>query len=99
MASLTDRLLNIAGKKIPVHQFMAIMGELERGQVTRNQIVNKLALDTEGQNELDALISVLDGKVGIEKFKFVSEVHDVLLLGEAGYLYTDKESLRTRLGI
>jgi hypothetical protein len=101
---LVDRLYHTTqdpavGGKIGVHAFMAAMGELERGEVTRAQIVTAFNLSAEDETELDALISAGQAMPAAERFKFSQALHDVLLLGEAGYHYTTKAELRTRFGI
>lgn len=55
--ALIDRLI-ITGdsSKIRVHPFMAAMGELERGKVTRQQVIDAFGLLAADEAELDALI-------------------------------------------
>lgn len=57
---LYERLLNNnpAGtfEKVPVHQFMAALGEIERGRITEAQLAAALGLDVTEQAELATLV-------------------------------------------
>jgi hypothetical protein len=55
--ALIDRLLATDATKIPVHAFMAALGEAERGKLTRQQAIDAFALGAEDLAELDALIA------------------------------------------
>lgn len=55
--SLYTRLLGQNGVKLPVHQFMAALGEAERGKITEGQIASALNLDAGEQTELSALLA------------------------------------------
>ncbi len=98
---LVDRLLPSTTeedeRKIPVHAFMASMGELERGQVTREDIIAMFNLDSNDINDLDNLITKAQQMSASERFKFARELHDVLLLAEGGFRYSTKQELRSRL--
>lgn len=56
---LYERLLSGANDKIPVHAFHAALGELERGQVTRQAVIDAFSLDATAQGELDTLTNKL----------------------------------------
>ncbi len=110
MANLSDRILNEetdplltpGGKdfKISIHGFMAALGELKRGQVTKAQVVAAFDLDASAETDLDALIAKVQGLPNNQaRENFRMELHDVLLLAEGDLAYTTRAALRTRLGV
>lgn len=100
--ALIERLMGkdrIANPRIHVHSFIAAMGEWERGRTNRAQIVASFGLRPEDEIDLDALISQASGMSPAERFKFRTELHDVLLLAEDEVGYTTAAMVRARLGI
>jgi hypothetical protein len=97
--ALAERLLGTDGTKIGVHQFMAAMGELARGEVTRAQVIAAFNLVGPDVTQLDTLIAAAQAMPAADRFKFSLEMHDVLLLGEAGLVYATPATLATRLGL
>src|SRR6476659_9178846 len=67
--------------KLPVHQFMAALAELKRGAsgVTLSSIATFFNLDAGEQTDLQTFVSQQSGDVIARE-----EIHDVLMLGEAG---------------
>jgi hypothetical protein len=53
--SLYTRLMGTTDPKIPVHAFMAALGEFERGKATRQQIMDGFGLSVGEGTELDTL--------------------------------------------
>lgn len=96
--ALVERLLGTE-KKIPVHSFMAAMGELQRGEVTRVQVIAAFELDTSATAQLDVLIAHVQAMPAAERFKFRTELHDVLLLAEDGLAYNTPAALVGRLAL
>ncbi len=96
--SLAERLIGIGITetipKISVHQFMALLAERKRNRVTNQQVIDILGLDDQEQTELLAVWA----KVNNNSLT-ATELHDVLLLAEAGMAYTTVAALRTRLGV
>lgn len=93
--SLYDRLIGIGDDpKIPVHQFMAAMAERQRGRTNNAQLASVFNLSAAEQQELATLRDrVLGGQVT------PAEIHDVLMLAEAGMGYTTAQAVKTRLGV
>jgi hypothetical protein len=86
--------------RIGAHSFMAAMGELKRGQITQAQIISQLGLDASAQTDLQALVDHVSGLPNNQsRENYRMELHDVLLLAGAGWAYTTRSALRTRLGI
>lgn len=103
MADLFDRLFpDIAGLPIPnisVHTMRAALGDYAAGHSSRAEIVAYWDLDTDAQNDLDALLTAIDSKSALGKAAFLLELHDVMLIAQAGAKYTTKADFRTRLGL
>ena len=93
---LYERILRLEEPKIPVHAFMAAMAERKRGRVTAQQIVNLFGLDAAAQIDATALSARFDDLV--DPLNGV-ELHDVLLLADAGIGYTTVTALKNRLGV
>ncbi len=55
--SLYTRLMGLGSPKIPVHSFMSALGELERGKMTTQQVIDAFALSAPEQTEAAALIA------------------------------------------
>ena len=53
---LYERLCGTEEPKLPIHQFMAALGEHDRGKMTRDQVVFAFSLSAAEQVELDTLI-------------------------------------------
>ena len=92
--SLLTRLINPQGEetKLPVHQFMAALGEYKRGAVTLNQIAIAFDFSEPEKISLQEFLTNLDSNT-INR----GLIHDVLLLAEDG-LYTTAQ-VKSRLGI
>lgn len=102
MADLFDRLFpqgEDRSGKIAVHTFRAALGDYAAGNTTRTEIVNYFGLDAEAQTDLDVLLAAIDGKTALGKAGFLIELHDVMMIAEAGAKYTTKAAFRARLGI
>jgi hypothetical protein len=56
---LYERLIGPDPAKIPVHNFMAALGEFERGKVTRAQVITAFELSGAEGTELDALTALV----------------------------------------
>ena len=97
--ALADRLISDGPDKIGVHQFMAAMAELIRGQVSRADVIAFFEMSGTDITQLDALIAKGQAMSVAERFKYALELHDVLLLAEAGHRYTTVGELRARLDI
>lgn len=97
--SLLSRLIDPAEgeEKIAVHSFMAALGEYARGApgVTLQALSTAFDLSASEQSQLGNFLSMVDAKGATEKLLYRTEVHDVLLLGEAG-LY-DESQVMSRL--
>lgn len=92
--SLLSRLVNPAEDevKLPVHQFMAELAELQRGEIVVAKMYADFNLSAAEQTQLDNfIIEMTGGNFNREEF------HDVMMMGEKGF-YTPAEIL-TRLGI
>lgn len=55
--ALYPRLIGSSGPKIPVHQFMALLAEVEKGKITSEAAIGILNLDAGEQAEAGTLIS------------------------------------------
>ncbi len=95
--TLMTRLIdpNPGEVKLPVHQFMAALAELARGEVTRAQVIAFFSLSASEETQLDEFIANQAGSGS--KLINRQEIHDVLMLGEIG-AYNVSQAL-TRLGI
>ena len=93
---LYERLLRLEEPRIPVHAFMAALAERKRGRVTANQIISVFGLDPTATTEAAALNARFDDVVSPLTG---TEVHDVLLLADAGLAYTTPTALKNRLGV
>lgn len=92
--SLLGRLVNPSEgeTKLPVHQFMAELAELQRGEILVAKMYADFDLDATEQTQLDNfIIEMTGGNFNREEF------HDVMMMGEKGF-YSEAEIL-TRLGI
>jgi len=57
--ALIERLMAFETPRVPVHYFSSMLGELERGFVTTQQVVDAFNLDASAQAELTALVAKL----------------------------------------
>lgn len=55
--SLYTRLIGLESPKIPVHQFMAALGEIERGKLTEGNVSAAFGLSAGEQTELASLVT------------------------------------------
>jgi len=101
MADLFERLFPSSAEQdnIPVHTFRAAMGDYAAGYTSRNEIVACWDLDIEAQADLDVLLSKINGLTALGKAAFLLELHDVMMIAEAGAKYTTKATFRVRLGL
>ena len=94
--SLLTRLVEpdrLAGEiKIPVHQFMAELAELQRGKIVKQKIVDDFNLTAPEEANLDAFIAAMVGGAFDR-----NEFHDVMMMGERG-LYTPAEVTARLIG-
>jgi len=92
--ALLDRLIDGGESgKIPVHTFMAAVGEVRDGEATLAQLAAAFNLDAQEQAQL----AELGTRLAADAFTADGVLHRVLILGEAG-LY-DKARIKTRLGL
>lgn len=54
---LIERLMGLESPKLPVHAFMSSLGEIERGQMTSQQVIATFGLDAAAQAEASSLIA------------------------------------------
>lgn len=76
--SLLTRLIDpLPGEeKLPVHQFMAGLAEVQRGHITKQQLIVEFNLNQAEQQQLNTWLNTGN----TDRL----EVHDILLLGENG---------------
>jgi len=86
-------------ENLPIHYFRAALGDYAHGYTTRAEIINYWSLDAEAQTDLDVLLAVIDAETALGKVAFLVELHDVMLITEAGAKYTEKADFKTRLGL
>lgn len=89
---LYERLQGSVEPKLPVHTFTAAAAEVARGKVSATVAADALGLSQAERVEANALITLVTNGT-LQRV----EVHDVLLLLEAGY-YTVAQT-KTRLGV
>lgn len=101
MADLYERLFEpVEGEEnIAVHYFRAALGDYATGNTTRTEIVNYWSLDTEAQVDLDVLLAEIDAASALGKAAFLIELHDVMMITEAGAKYQTKALFKARLGL
>jgi hypothetical protein len=93
---LYERILRLEEPKLPVHAFQAALAERKRGKVTAQQIVSTFQLDAAATADAVALNARFDDLVNPLTGP---EVHDVLLLADAGLAYQTVATLKSRLGV
>ena len=93
---LYERILRQEEPKIPVHAFMAAMAEQKRGRVSGAQVASTFQLDAQAQADAITLQARFNDAVNPMTGP---ELHDVLLLADAGLAYTSVTSLKNRLGV
>lgn len=93
--ALYERILRLEEPHIPVHAFMAAMAEQRRGRVTGAQVATAFELDASAQQDAIALQNRFSGGNPITGV----ELHDILLLADAGLAYTTVAALKNRLGV
>lgn len=104
MASiLIERLMGVPfvleNLKIPVHTFFAAQNEVIAGRLTRAQIKNYLAMDTDTATEYDVLANKAPGQIA-NRTEWVNGIHAVFLLAESRVPgYDTPTAVRTKLGI
>jgi len=93
--ALYERLMGLEQPKIPVHQFMAMVAERVRVQVTTQQVIDAFTLSVDEVTEITTLVArVLGG------FVTENELHDVLMVAERLIPpYNLAATVRTRLGV
>ena len=97
--ALIERLVGGGGQKIPVHQFMACVQEMARGEMTRADIIAVYSMDAADIADLDTLIARFQTEtVNLDKFAFAHAVHDIFLLAESGTRYLTRADIVARIG-
>lgn len=100
MADLFDRLFDEdIEENIAVHYFRAALGDYATGNTTRAQIISFWSLDAEAVTDLDVLLTRIDSSGNLGKAIFLLELHDVMMIAEAGAKYQTKAEFKTRLGL
>ena len=84
-------------QKIGVHQFMAGLAELGRGQATRAQVIAAFAITPAEEPELDFIIGKATPLTAAQRFQFRQVLHDILLLAETRIAYTTSATFVARL--
>lgn len=95
--ALYARLIGTEEPKIGVHQFMAAISELIRGEATRAEIISMFGLRLEDETDLDLLINKGAALNAGDRFEFARVIHDTLLLAEEGLKYTTEADFRARI--
>lgn len=85
--------------KIHVLAFVAALGEWARGRATRTDIVQAFGLRPVDEVDLDLIVGLVTSMPVEERFKFRTELLDILLLAEDGTGYQSATAVRNRLGI
>ncbi len=103
--ALLDRIVGWAGdagtplpegkEKIAIHAFQAALAEWQDGGVIRADLVAAFAITADEESDLDWL----KGRYAAasDKNRFAKVVDNVLLLAEAGHMYTTKAAIQARL--
>lgn len=86
--------MGVETPRIPVHEFMAMVSEFQRGKIVALDIANAFALSVSERTEALSLNTQL-----IASGMSIVELHEVLLLASANIFYTTPQSLKTRLGV
>ncbi len=94
--SLYDRLVG-SDDGIPVHQFMAAIAERERGELTRQDIIDMFGIETGDLVELDDILDKDDSLTADRSFEFGRMLHDSLLLSESRLFFTTSTDFYTRI--
>ena len=97
--ALFARLVGSEEPKLPVHQFMAALSELARGQMTRAEIVTAFDLTVAEDADLGLVIQRAQQELTVTaRLLWLHELEQVLILAEGGLRYTTASSARLRLG-
>jgi len=85
----------VNGPRLPVHQYVASVAEVARGNASAAPLIAFYSLDAEEQAQTQTLIDAVEGGQLTR-----IEVHDVLLMAESGAPpYTTVIAVETRLGL
>jgi len=95
--SLYDRLVGSQDPSIAVHQFMAAISERERGELTRQDIIDIFEIETGDLPELDDILDKDDSLTADRSFEFGRMLHDSLLLSESHQHYTTSTEFYARI--
>ena len=95
--SLYSRLTSHNEDKIPVHQFMAALAEMERGKFIRADIISMFGIAVADEAQLDQLTNARSAVAGPRRFEFGRMIHDTLMLAEQELAYTTEASFFTRV--
>lgn len=95
--SLYERLVGSEEPGIPVHQFMAAIAERERGELTRQDIIDMFSIETGDLDELDDVLDKDDSLTAERSFEFGRMLHDSLLLSESKLHYTTSTDFYARI--
>jgi hypothetical protein len=104
---LYARILGVDGAaKVPVHSFVATLGEFARGRMTGAQAqaaIEAVSGEPLAPDEVTTaqgiLASVTSAGNATARVLRAIEVNDVLLLGEAGAAYTTPAAMADRIGV
>lgn len=103
MANLVERIIGIgitdANPKISGHQFMAALAELGYGYVTRSQVIAGFGITAEEESDLDWIINKLSPMNQLSRAMCLEELHNVILLAEAGLRYNTRASFVDRINL
>ena len=90
----TDREID---PKIPVHNFMAALAEFQRGAITKATVETMFGIRPQDQADFDLVFLKGPALVAGDRFEFSRVLHDILLLGESGLIYTKPIEVRNRI--
>ena len=98
--SLYGRLLRLEEPNIAVHTLLAVLAELQRGQMTRSQVDAFLVLSASEIVELTSFLSTYFTGNLVTRLQAALALHDVLLIGNHHRgIYDTEVTLRARLGV
>lgn len=95
--ALYDRFKVGAVSRLPIHQFMGGLRELERGNETKAAFVAAFGLNPAEEADLDILIAKYTGLAADRRVPFVEALDDWLCLTEQGFLINDEATFNARV--
>lgn len=98
MADLFDRFTATDASKIHVHAFHAALADyLFAGGITKAEIVDAWALDTQASANLDAVIAKIDAQATVQnKLRVMESFGALLILLEEGIRYNTRATFIAR---